>query len=187
MKTPRRCLALFLLSGPLLALSPADAETVAPPQVAYNLAVTTRGINVQTAGYGALFGTVTLACLEPGVSAIVGRDAKNVVVFENVMHAPPQDDVALRPYSRAFSELRRVAWRICAKDQPMAAGNDRSVAQKGTFVRGGFAFPDEIKIEDRLGSIGCEASASDKLGNAQRCRSHALPQPFVSTLSRKTS
>lgn len=187
MRSPRRRLALFLLSCPLLATMPVSAETVTPPQVAYDLAVTTRGINVQTAGYGALFGTVTLACLEPGVSAIVGRDAKNVVVFENVMHAPPTEDVALRPYSRAFSELRRVAWQICAKAPPIAAGNDRTVAQRGTFVHGGFTFPDEIKIEDRLGSIGCEAAASDKLGNTQRCRSRALPQPFVSTLSRKTS
>lgn len=195
----RRCLVLLLTAWALedapsasaeaagtAAGTSAQASKIVPPQATYNLAVTTRGISVETAAYDAIFGTVTLSCLERGVSAVVGRDAQNRVIYENVMRTPPKDELALRPYSRAFSELRRIAWNLCTPEQPLASGDRRTVEKKGAISVGGFAFPDEIKIRDQLGSIGCEASASDKTGRATPCKNSGLPQPFVSTLMRQS-
>jgi len=194
----RRCLALLLAAWALEDASSASAETagaaagtsaqaskIVPPQVTYNFAVTRRGISVETAAYDSIFGTVTLSCLDRGVSAVIGRDAQKRVIYENVMRTPSKDELALRPYSRAFSEIRRTAWNLCIPEQSIASGERRTVEKKGAFPVGGFAFPDEVKIRDQLGSVGCEASASDKTGRATPCKNSGLPQPFVSTLMRQ--
>ncbi len=196
-----RSLAVFLAAGSVGALGCAHVEPAAvtaagsldtPPvlaQVSYQLTVTTRGVSVETAPTtdDAIVGSVTLACLDRGGAAIVCRDERHMVRYEAVLSTPPVEDLALRPYSRLLSELRRVAWNLCRPAQAVAQGAERSVEQQGQLALGGIGFPTDITIRDRLGSVGCDAMPSDKTGRATPCRARPLPQPFVSTLSRKES
>lgn len=196
-----RALALVLVPGgvlsPALALAKPvhaaaagvqDAPNV-PPQVTYQFTVTTRGVSVETAHSSddTIFGTVTLACLDDGGAAVVSRDVKFTVRYEGVVRTPPKEDLALRPYSRVFSELRRIAWNICTPTQAVAPGEERGVEQGGLVVVKGFRFPNQISIQDRLGSIGCEGGPDDKTARAFPCTLHIRPQPFISTLERQVA
>ena len=193
-----RFLAIFLAAGGVGApvavrAEPADAasapvKTTAPilAQVTYLLTVTTRGMTVESAPSvdDAIFGTVPLACLARGGAAIISRDVRHLIHFESVIRTPPSEDLALRPYSRVFSELRRIAWNVCTPAQKVAAGEERTVETGGTLAVGGVIFPSDLKIQDRLGSAGCEVAPSGKTNRALPCTSSTRPQPFVSTLTR---
>lgn len=187
-------LAAWTLSGGAIAFaeskaggadSSAQAKTLVQPQVAYTITISSNGYNIGTATERSIFGSVTLSCPERAAAAVVGRDAQNKVIFTNLTRTAPAEDLALAPYSHAFSEIRRIAWSICAPDQSVKSSEKRNVEKKGAFALGGYSFPDEITIQDQLGIIGCEAEAGDRQGKAIPCKTKAWPQPFVISLMRK--